>query len=141
MRILGYLFIIAGVGLCFTYILMPFGLGSVCVGALLLIAGKKREPSTLSKWVDRIMLAGVAVMILAGVGCWVGLVMHPPRVNHHKSAEAHMLSNCTTTEECQAIAHADAEKARKERGWGKHKKSAKTSESPAHSNPEPSTQP
>lgn len=88
MRILGLLFIILGIGLCFTVLLFVPGAIAVGVGALLCIAGKDHTPGPIGKVIHGLLLAGVVVVILGGVGCWVSIHMDQQMRRERKAAAA-----------------------------------------------------
>jgi uncharacterized membrane protein YebE (DUF533 family) len=64
MRILGELFIIVGVLLCFTVLFFMLGLGAIAVGALLVIAHGNKPTSKLESAVSGVLLGAVVMSVI-----------------------------------------------------------------------------
>ncbi len=74
MRILGLLFILFGLPLCFTLIWTMPGIAFVAVGALLRIAAHKQPPSRATRIVEGCIVGGFVLVILSiMIPAWLGV--------------------------------------------------------------------
>ncbi|MBZ5569465.1 MAG: hypothetical protein LAN64_16655 [Acidobacteriia bacterium] len=79
MRILGLLFIVVGLILCFTVVFFMHGLGAIAVGALLYIAGRGEQPDRLAKAVQSVLAVVIGVVLMGGVFMWYGCATYKQR--------------------------------------------------------------
>lgn len=88
MRILGLLFIIVGLGLCFTVLFFMPGLGAIAVGALLCIAGRHEQGGSIAKGAQAVLGVILGGLIMGGVLFWIawGAAVDANRPKHVDAA-------------------------------------------------------
>ena len=74
MRILGLLFVLFGLVLCFTVLLAGAGLPCIGVGALLCIAGRDKQPGSVAHATEWIIGGCIVVVLVIGVLGWYGIL-------------------------------------------------------------------
>lgn len=72
MRILGLLFILFGILLCFTFFFFAWGIAAVIAGAVLCIAGRSNTPGPVAKIVHGVLMAVIAIAVIGGALFWYG---------------------------------------------------------------------